>query len=153
MDATIKELKRQARVGAIRESALVPTVLPLQIVTIGQLALICCPGEVTTIAGRRVLQAVEADLRARGAESLLLCTYCNDYMGYTTTQEEYQEQCYEGGHTIFGQWQLAALQTRFAELAREMRKPQAERGHDRTTRPKPAPADELALRSDLPIPE
>ena len=73
-------------------------------------------------------------------------------MGYTTTREEYQEQCYEGGHTIFGQWQLAAFQTRFAELARELRKPEPERRHDRTMRPRPAPADELALRSDLPVP-
>jgi neutral ceramidase len=152
VDPAVKELKRQARIGAIRESALVPTVLPLQIVTLGQVALVSCPGEFTTTAGRRLLQAVDADLRARGATELLICTYCNDYMGYTTTREEYQEQCYEGGHTIFGQWQLAAFQTRFAELARELRKPETERRHDRTTRPRPAPADELALRSDLPIP-
>ena len=152
IDPAVKELKRQARIGAIGESALVPTVLPLQIVTIGQVALVSCPGEFTTTAGRRLLQAVEADLRARGATELLICTYCNDYMGYTTTREEYQEQCYEGGHTIFGQWQLAAFQTRFAELARELRKPEPERGHDRTTRPRPAPADELALRADLPVP-
>ncbi len=152
VDPAVKELKRQARIGAIRESALVPTVLPLQIVTVGQLALVCCPGEFTTTAGRRVLQTVDADLRARGATELLICTYCNDYMGYTTTREEYQEQCYEGGHTIFGQWQLAAFQTRFAELARELSKPEPERGHDRTTRPRPVPADELALRADLPVP-
>ncbi len=35
---------------------------------------------------------------------MLICTYSNDYMGYVTTHEEYQEQAYEGGHTIFGQW-------------------------------------------------
>ena len=49
---------------------------------------------------------------------VLLCTYANDYMGYVTTNEEYQEQCYEGGHTIFGQWTLAAFQTRLTTLAR-----------------------------------
>jgi neutral ceramidase len=152
VDPAVKELKRQARLGAIRESALVPTVLPLQIVTVGQLALVCCPGEFTTTAGRRLLQAVDADLRACGATELLICTYCNDYMGYTTTREEYEEQCYEGGHTVFGQWQLAAFQTRFTELARELRKPEPERGHDRTTRPRPVPAGELALRADLPVP-
>jgi len=125
---------------------------PVAPLAIGQLALVCCPGEFTTTAGRRLLDAVDADLRARGATELLICTYCNDYMGYTTTREEYEEQCYEGGHTIFGQWQLAAFQTRFAELARELRRPEPERGHDRATRPRPVPAGELALRADLPVP-
>jgi neutral ceramidase len=82
-------------------------------------------------------------------EQVLICTYCNDYMGYVTTHEEYQQQAYEGGHTIYGQWTLAAFQTRFAALAGELLKPEARRGHDRLTRPKPAPAGELALRSGL----
>lgn len=30
-----------------------------------------------------------------------MCTYYNDYMGYVTTNEEYQEQLYEGGHMLF----------------------------------------------------
>lgn len=152
LDPSIAELKRQVRIGAVKESALVPTVLPLQIVVVGQLALVCCPGEFTTVAGRRLVQAVAADLAKRGIRHVLVCTYCNDYMGYTTTHEEYQEQCYEGGHTIFGQWQLAAFQTRFAALAKELLVPDASRTHDRTTRPAPAPAAELARRSDLAVP-
>src|SRR5262249_25601994 len=50
VDPSVAEMRRQARIGAIAESALVPTVLPLQIVTIGRLALVCCPGEFTTTA-------------------------------------------------------------------------------------------------------
>ncbi|MEL0028916.1 MAG: neutral/alkaline non-lysosomal ceramidase N-terminal domain-containing protein, partial [Perlucidibaca sp.] len=146
----VAELRRQAQAGAVRESALVPTVLPLQIVTIGALALVCCPGEFTTTAGRRLLDTVSAHLRARGVTQTLICTYCNDYMGYVTTREEYQEQAYEGGHTIFGQWTLAAFQTRFAALADELCKPWVARSHDRRTRPRLPPADELARRSSLP---
>jgi neutral ceramidase len=152
LDPAIRELKRQARIGAVRESALVPTILPLQMVVMGQLALVCCPGEFTTIAGRRLVQTVTPELARRGVRHVLICTYCNDYMGYTTTREEYAEQCYEGGHTVFGQWQLAAFQTRFAALAQELLVTEALRTHDRTTRPNPAPAAELALRSDLPVP-
>ncbi|MGH8455715.1 MAG: neutral/alkaline non-lysosomal ceramidase N-terminal domain-containing protein [Stenotrophobium sp.] len=148
-DPTVKELKRQARIGAIAKSAMVPTVLPLQIIVIGQIALVCCPGEFTTTAGQRLRQVAEERLRARGIRHVLLCTYCNDYMGYVTTREEYQEQAYEGGHTIFGQWTLAAFQTCFARLADELLKDDADRGHDRVTRPKSAPADELALRTNL----
>jgi neutral ceramidase len=152
IDPSIAELKRQVDIGAVKESALVPTVIPLQIVVVGDLALVCCPGEFTTVAGRRLVEAVAPVLERRGVRRVLLCTYCNEYMGYTTTREEYAEQCYEGGHTVFGQWQLAAFQTRFVALAGELLVPDASRSHDRTTRPKPAPAAELTLRSDLPLP-
>jgi neutral ceramidase len=152
IDPLIGELKRQINVGAIKESLLVPTRMPLQIVTIGQLALVCCPSEFTTIAGKRVLETVKERLQERGIEHVLICTYCNDYMGYVTTQEEYQQQAYEGGHTLFGQWTLAAFQTEFAKLADEMLRPDAERTHDRVTRPMPVPEHELALRSGLAVP-
>ncbi len=152
LDPLIGELKRQINVDAIKESPLVATRLPLQIVMIGQLALVCCPGEFTTIAGKRVLETVKARLQKRGIEHVLICTYCNDYMGYVTTQEEYQEQAYEGGHTLFGQWTLAAFQTEFAKLADEMLKSDSERKHDRVTRPLPVPEYELALRSNLAVP-
>lgn len=151
-DPIVAELKREARSGALRESPLVPTVLPLQIVRLGPLALVCCPGEFTTVAGRRLRETVAARLAAHGVERTLLCSYCNDYMGYVTTRQEYEAQCYEGGHTIFGQWTLAAFQTRFAALATEFARPPAERAHDRATRPLPVPADELARRSNLPVP-
>lgn len=147
VDPTVAELKRQARIGAIKDSAMVPTVLPLQIVIIGQLALVCCPGEFTTTAGRRVRETVARQLRRKDVKHVLICTYCNDYMGYVTTQQEYQEQAYEGGHTIYGQWTLAAFQTCFARLADELLKDDADRKHDRTTRPSPAPTAELALRT------
>ncbi|MDZ4297160.1 MAG: neutral/alkaline non-lysosomal ceramidase N-terminal domain-containing protein [Moraxellaceae bacterium] len=149
-DPLMAEMKRQAKAGAINESAMVPTVLPLQIVILGQIALVSCPGEFTTIAGRRLLKVVAERLRPRGIEQVLICTYCNDYMGYVTTNEEYQEQAYEGGHTMFGQWTLAAFQTGFVSLAEELLKPESERMHDRVTQPKPAPVAELMLRSSLP---
>lgn len=152
VDPSTAELKRQARCGAIDRSPLVPTVLPLQIVRLGDLAIVCCPGEFTTTAGARLMQSVGEVLRPSGTRQVLICTYANDYMGYVTTNEEYQEQCYEGGHTIFGQWTLAAFQTRLTALAREMLRPPSERQHDRTTRPPPVPPEELAKRSDLPVP-
>jgi neutral ceramidase len=152
IDPTIAELKRQTRRGAIQQSALVPTVLPLQIVVIGTMALVCVPGEFTTTAGVRLIQTVRERLTARGVGTVLICTYCNDYMGYVTTREEYQAQAYEGGHTIFGQWTLGAFQTRLDALAVELCKPAAARAHDRTTRPLPIPGEELARRQDLPAP-
>lgn len=147
LDPAVGEMKRQASLGALDQSPLVPTVLPLQIVRIGSLALVCCPGEFTTTAGRRVVQTVATVLEGHGVERVLICTYCNDYMGYVTTREEYQEQAYEGGHTIFGQWTLAAFQTSFERLAGELLREDQARQHDRVTRPAAVPENELALRS------
>ncbi len=79
-------------------------------------------------------------------------TYCNDYMGYVTTHQEYEQQAYEGGHTIFGRWTLGAFQTQFEKLAQQLAMPSDDRDYDRDTRPAPQPADELALRSNLPVP-
>ncbi|MEO6951650.1 MAG: neutral/alkaline non-lysosomal ceramidase N-terminal domain-containing protein [Polyangia bacterium] len=152
VDPAIGELKRQVRIGAIVDSPLVPSVLPLQIVTVGSLALVCMPGEFTTTAGARLEATVRETLAARGITTAQICTYSNDYMGYVTTNEEYQAQAYEGGHTIYGQWTLAAFQTRVEALAAELLKPVSSRTHDRTTRPAPVPAHELALRTDIPAP-
>ena len=149
IDPAVAEIKRQARVGAMAHSALVPTILPLQILIIGTLALICAPGEFTTVAGARLREGVAQRLAPRGITRVLLCTYCNDYMGYVTTYEEYQAQAYEGGHTIFGQWTLAAFQSTFGRLADQLCKPDAARSHDRTTRPVPTPEAELALRTNV----
>ena len=148
-DPLVDELKRQVRAGAVQTSAMVPTVLPLQIVTLGALAVVCCPGEFTTVAGRRVRDTVMATLAPEGIKQVLICTYCNDYMGYVTTCEEYQQQAYEGGHTLYGQWTLAAFQTHFAQLAQQLARPVKARSHDQVTRPKPVPEHELALRSNL----
>lgn len=146
-DPLVAELKRQVNAGAVNKSNMVPTVLPLQIVTLGDLAIVCCPGEFTTVAGRRVKDTVAEKLAPAGINQVLICTYCNEYMGYVTTQEEYREQAYEGGHTIYGQWTLAAFQTEFGKLADQMdREPQG-RTHDTTTRPEPVPEVELINRS------
>ena len=69
-------------------------------------------------------------------------------MGYVTTYEEYQEQAYEGGHTLFGQWTLAACQSKFKLLAEQLLLDKNQRNYDQVTRPKPIPEQELAKRSN-----
>jgi neutral ceramidase len=150
-DPLVKELKAQARRGAIKQSALVPSVLPLQIIRLGRLAIVCAPGEFTTTAGERLRATVEESLKDI-VDTVLICTYCNEYMGYVTTFEEYQVQAYEGGHTIFGQWTLAGFQTCFSQLATQLKQPLAARTHDQKTRPALPPAHELNLRSNLAVP-
>lgn len=104
-----------------------PKVLPLQLFIIGDMAWAGFPFEITTIAGKRLKKTLEDILSQRGIKHVILCPYANGYSGYMTTYEEYQAQIYEGGHTVFGEWSLAALQTKFEVLAKQMLKPKEER--------------------------
>lgn len=149
VDVTVAEMKREARAGAVERSPLVPSVLPVQIVRIGALAIACCPGEFTTVAGARLRETVAEVLAPTGVTDVLMLTYCNDYMGYVTTAQEYQEQRYEGGHTIFGQWTLGAFQSIAAELAERLTIDRDHRPPDDGLRPPPPIASELAARSNV----
>ena len=149
LDPLIAEMNRQVKAGAIQDSPLVPSVVPLQIVRLGSLALICCPGEFTTIAGQRVVTTVKQTLATQTSiEKVWFASYCNDYMGYVTTYEEYQVQAYEGGHTLFGQWTLAACQSKFQGLAEQLLLEKDKRHYDEMTRPPHIPAQELAKRTN-----
>jgi len=98
----------------------VENVMPLQILRVGTIAIVGGPGEFTTMAGRRLTSSVHNVLGAKGVSQTVLTGYSNEYAGYTTTREEYQYQHYEGGHTVFGEWQLAAYQQNFERIARDL---------------------------------
>jgi neutral ceramidase len=98
-----------------------PEVLPLQIVRIGQLALVAAPFEPTTMSGRRLRSTVLAELQAAGVQRVVVAGLSNAYAGYVATREEYAAQHYEGASTHFGPWTLAAYQQGFAALAAAMR--------------------------------
>lgn len=97
-----------------------PEVLPLQVVRVGNLALVAVPYEVTTMAGRRLRQAVLTRLAPLGVEQVVIAGLSNAYAGYLATREEYALQHYEGASTHFGPWQLAATQQELERLANAM---------------------------------
>ena len=119
LDPLLEEMNRQVKQGIVDNSLMVPEVLPIQLIQIGQLVIVCCPGEITTIAGKRLKQTVVQYIKDDNI-TVWLCSYCNDYMGYITTYEEYQKQNYESGHTLYGQWTLAAFQSKFKQLTQNM---------------------------------
>jgi neutral ceramidase len=119
-DPTIRNFKVLHPKGWKEDKPWTPHVLPLQILVIGDLALVAIPGEPTTIAGQRIRKVVEDVLISKGIHKVLITSYANAYCGYITTHEEYQHQFYEGGHTVYGHWTLAAFQTKFKQLALEM---------------------------------
>ncbi len=95
----------------------VPQTLPVQLLRVGTLALLGIPGELTTMAGRRLRATVLAAMRAIPIEYVALGTYANEYSQYITTLEEYGSQQYEGASTLFGPHTLSAYQQVAASLA------------------------------------
>ena len=93
--------------------------MPIGVATIGQLALVFIPGEITTMAGRRMRETVRNVLGDR-SEHVVIAAYSNDHSGYITTPEEYDAQQYEGGHTVYGKWTLPAYQQEIDRVARAL---------------------------------
>jgi neutral ceramidase len=103
-----------------------PAILPIQIIRIGQLVILCVPGEFTTMAGRRLRDAVKNVLiSGRNGEfndniHVVIAGLTNTYSQYVTTFEEYQIQRYEGASTLYGPHTLSAYIQEFEKLATAM---------------------------------
>ncbi|XP_077214600.1 neutral ceramidase 2-like [Tasmannia lanceolata] len=100
-----------------------PSILPIQILRIGQLVILTVPGEFTTMAGRRLRDAVKTVLIKEGNGEfdnnvhVVLAGLTNTYSQYVTTFEEYQIQRYEGASTLYGPHTLSAYIQEFKKLA------------------------------------
>lgn len=106
--------------GICRPHPWTPQILPVQILRIGQLAIVAGPGEFTITSGRRIRGTV-AHVLAGVAEHIIFTGYANAYAGYIATPEEYDAQLYEGASTHFGRATLPAYQQEFARLGTELR--------------------------------
>ncbi|KAJ6299982.1 hypothetical protein OIU76_020888 [Salix suchowensis] len=85
-----------------RPYAWAPAILPVQILRIGQLVILSVPGEFTTMAGRRLRDAVKMVLTSGASKEfgsnvhIVISGLTNTYSQYVTTFEEYEVQRYEG---------------------------------------------------------
>ncbi len=134
-DPTVKRLKAVGKNGYARRTPWMPNIIPLQICILGSIALVGMPAEITTIAGQRMRKSLLKILKHRGVQKIMLAAYCNGYSGYITTPEEYDVQMYEGGHTIYGRYTLAAYQTKLKELAIQLLKKPADRQLSKNIKP------------------
>ncbi|DBA00071.1 TPA: hypothetical protein N0F65_003737, partial [Lagenidium giganteum] len=103
--------------GLITPIPWTPEVLPVQVLRIGQFAIAVVPFEVTTMAGRRIRNAVGDVLKDVGVTNVEIASLSNAYAQYTTTSEEYSKQDYEGASTLFGPNQLLGLQQELVRVA------------------------------------
>ncbi len=111
--------------GSLKDYPLTPDVLPMQLIKIGDLALACLPGEITITAAKRLKASIQSKLN--DCNEVWVISYSNAYSGYVTTPEEYRQQTYEGGHTLFGENTLGAYQTCFDYLVKQLNLPPEER--------------------------
>ncbi|WP_306364579.1 neutral/alkaline ceramidase [Nocardia sp. CC227C] len=134
-----------APLGLLPPVPWVPSVVPIQIVRIGELYLACGGAEFTIVSGLRIRRTVAAALGVP-LEQVLMQGYANAYHQYVSTPEEYDAQQYEGGSTLYGRYTLPAYQQEFHRLATAF----AARG--RVPRG-PAPRDVSALQPNfVPVP-
>ncbi|RVW00614.1 neutral/alkaline ceramidase [Rhodococcus xishaensis] len=107
-------------VGLLPPDGWVPNVLKIQIIRIGDVYVVGGPAEFTIVSGLRIRRTVAEELGVP-LENVIFQGYANAYSSYCTTPEEYDEQQYEGGSTLFGRNTLPAYQQGFAALASAMR--------------------------------
>ncbi|KAJ0026141.1 hypothetical protein Pint_09277 [Pistacia integerrima] len=105
-----------------------PAILPIQILRLGKLIILSVPGEFTTMAGRRLREAVKNTLITNGNGEfgndthIVIAGLTNTYSQYITTFEEYAHQRYEAASTLYGPYTLSAYIQEFNELAKAMAK-------------------------------
>ncbi|XP_050237566.1 neutral ceramidase 1-like isoform X2 [Mercurialis annua] len=102
-----------------------PSILPIQILRVGQLVILSVPGEFTTMAGRRLRDAVKSVLTSGNKQfnnnvHVVIAGLTNTYSQYVTTIEEYEVQRYEGASTLFGPHTLSAYIQEFTKLAKAL---------------------------------
>jgi len=99
-----------------------PTTVDIQMLRVGNFVMLIMPGELTTMAGRRMREAIRAKLISSGVLGsnayVVIAGPANTYGHYVTTREEYGVQRYEGASTIFGQFTLEAYIDKYSSLVR-----------------------------------
>ncbi|KAI0250039.1 Neutral/alkaline nonlysosomal ceramidase [Lactifluus subvellereus] len=97
-----------------------PSTVDIQMLRVGNFVMLIIPGEMTTMAGRRIREAVRARLIADEMIGEDACVVIagpgNTYGHYVTTIEEYGVQRYEGASTIFGPYTLDAYIDKYTGL-------------------------------------
>lgn len=97
-----------------------PRIVSTQLAFVGSIAIACVPGEFTTMAGRRLRDAITDKVARLGGPSIsqvIVAGLCNTYSDYITTPEEYEVQRYEGASTLYGPHTLTIYVSQYRNLS------------------------------------
>jgi hypothetical protein len=101
--------KIEVRTAFPSMSTAFPGVLPVTAMRLGDCLLVTIPGEMTVAMAQRVRTAVLQAAAPLPVKRIVIDGLTNEYMQYFTTPEEYEAQHYEGGSTIWGEYQSYAI--------------------------------------------
>lgn len=121
-DAVLYQLDSDHKNGLHKEHTMYPSIVPLQIVIVGNVAIIGVSGEPGNIAAQRIEKVVLKHLQEKGVERAIVNGYANENTGYIFTPEEYPiqftpQQC---GFVLFGRWTSPAFRYNYEKLAKAM---------------------------------
>lgn len=97
-----------------------PTTVSTQLFRLAHVAIAGVPGELTTMAGRRLRRALQDEMGLMEESDIIIAGLSNTYADYVTTPEEYQVQRYEGASTIYGPHTLTIYINQFLKLAQHV---------------------------------
>lgn len=121
-EASVEAFRKTAKNNALTTLPWIPSILPFQLLRLNELVILFVPGEISVAAGNRLKEKVLDELSLVGIKKVILTSYANAYMGYIVTPEEYDEQCYEGGHTVYGRNTLGGIMQGFSYLCKLVRR-------------------------------
>ncbi len=107
--------------GIVLSTDSYPSAVPLFVLRVADRLLITEPGEASVEVGRRTRAAMMAAAKGMGIKGVTLMGLTNEFVQYLTTPEEYDRQHYEGGSTIYGPAESAAVSDSLVELTKRMR--------------------------------
>ena len=99
-----------------------PNDILFQVVQLGELVIAPLPFELTAETGTRIEKSIQASYENAGLKSplVMVTSLANGYTGYITTQEEYGDQNYESGHTIYGQYSESYVSQHLGLLTKDL---------------------------------
>ncbi|KAJ7074829.1 Neutral/alkaline nonlysosomal ceramidase [Mycena belliarum] len=125
-----------------------PRTVDVQILKVGNFGAFILLCELTTMAGRRIREAVRAELISTGIlgeeAHVVVAGPANTYGHYITTREEYEVQRYEGASTLYGPYTLEAYIAKYTDLV-----PFLADGHDGMPASDEPPAEQISKAISL----
>lgn len=144
-EPSVEAFRKTAKANALETLPWVPSILPFQVLRLGEILFAFVPGEISVMAGRRLKKSILSETSELGIKEIFITSYANAYMGYIVTPEEYDQQCYEGGHTVYGRDTLRGIIKGFSLLSDKLKGKQLSQTLPLV--PFHFPADELRRRS------
>ncbi len=108
------------KILTLNEKGSVSQAVPFTVVRIGDGALATVPGEPTVGVGTMIRDAVQAVVGPAGITHVDIVGYAGDYLDYFTTPAEYEQQAYEGGFTMYGEYSSLVLRQTLVGLATDL---------------------------------